>query len=91
MISMTLELDNGQTFTVDRYMNIYFEPYEGAKEDTTLFKFHVSNLNYSCYPKIYENLVAYELELGLNDPMPYKTFLNIAERLFEMYDILRKL
>lgn len=90
MLSMTLELDNDQSFTVDRYMNIYFEPYEGAKHET-LFKFHASELNHRCYPSLHKNLVAYELDLALGDPMPYEKFLRIAERLFEMYDILRKI
>lgn len=85
-----LALDYGTVqFIVDSYMGVYFIPYEEADDS---YQWHVSELNHSHYERLYRELTEYVKEIGFTEaPFSYKEFLNICERLFEMYRILRKL
>lgn len=86
---LTLSTDQYQ-FIVDSHMTIWYIPYEGAEDEGC--RWHVSELNHSHYERTYSELTEYVKEIGFTEaPFSYKEFLGICERLFEMYQILRKL
>ena len=86
--SLTLELESGEQFIVDKYMGCYYIPYENADDS---YQFHCSELNHSHYFRLYKETIAFQQEIGLNSNLTYEGFLSLMERLFEMYCILRKL
>lgn len=86
MNRLTLDFDNYQ-WVVDGHMGIYFIPFEESDDS---YQFHISELNASHYERLSRELNAYLTDIGMS-PIPYNRFLHIAERLFEMYKILRKL
>lgn len=86
---LTLDLGiNGEQFIVDRYMGVYYIPYEDSDDS---YQFHVSELNYSHYERLWKEIVAFQQENGFSTTMYYKDFLFYMESCFQMYDILRKL
>ena len=83
---LTLDVGTSQ-WVVDNHMGVYFIPFEECDDS---YQFHVSELNHSNYERLNRELNAYLADIGM-DPIQHKYFLSIAERLFEMYQILRKL
>lgn len=87
LIQLSLEIDN-ERFLVDNYMGCYYIPFEEADDS---YQWHVSELNHGQYKRIHKELVEYQNEIGIEPTMTFDRFLTIAERMFEMYSILRKL
>lgn len=87
---LTLEFGSiGEKFIVDRYMGVYYVPYEGADDS---YNFHVSELNHGQYERLWKGLVGYQIDNhGFSTTMPWDEFKCYMERCFEMYDILRKI
>lgn len=78
---------NGEQFIVDRYMGVYYVPYEGADDS---YQFHVSELNHGQYERLWKALVAYQIDTHqFSMTMPWDEFLIHMESCFQMYSILR--
>lgn len=77
---------NGEQFIVDRYMGVYYVPYEGADDS---YQFHVSELNHGQYERLWKGLVQYQKDYDLDVTMSWVEFLMHMENCFQMYNILR--
>lgn len=90
---LTLKVENVGLFTVDWLMGIKFTPDWTTGDDAEFtWHSHASKLNQGQYPAMYRNFMDFWWDKGfssLGDSPSEEEFIEIGEKLFHMYCLLR--